>query len=452
MGGLSLGLMQPFNVNHSNPASYSALLLTTFDVGGTASMYETYTSSSFHSYQYNADFAYLSMGFPLIPRKWGVSFGILPYSSVGYSMNEQQFNVAGDAEHHVYEGSGGLNQFYLGTGFKLGRNFSFGVNAAFIFGTIDQVRKVEYPDNSYYNAKLTDETYVSDFYFSGGLIKVFDSLSISRSDSLVMFDTRIEGYEDSLSSLEKQLDSYKKISKGDSTMFASEREKISGLIVELKSQVLDAESSRKKVNVRRQKSDWSLTMGLTGAPSLSLRAKHSQLAQSYYYFNTIEYIRDTIYKVEDKPGELILPFNLGFGFTFREGTRLIAGLDFSLQNWQEYSLFGMKDSLANSWRVNGGLQWTPNDRSIKSYLNLMQYRIGGHYEQTYIQLQNSQLTDYGVSLGFGFPMKRVATVVQMAIEAGRRGTTVHNLVEMNYIKFTIGFTLNDRWFVKDKFD
>src|SRR6188508_1889155 len=51
MGGLSLGLMQPFNVNFNNPASYSSVLLTTFDVGGSASMFEEYTSSSFHSYQ-----------------------------------------------------------------------------------------------------------------------------------------------------------------------------------------------------------------------------------------------------------------------------------------------------------------------------------------------------------------------------------------------------------------
>jgi hypothetical protein len=452
MGGLSLGLMQPFNINHSNPASYSSLLLTTFDVGGTASMYEQYTSSSFHSYEYNADFAYLAMGFPLIPRKWGVSFGILPYSSVGYSMNEQKVNAAGDPEQHVYQGSGGLNQFYVGTGFNLGRNYSFGVNAAFIFGTIDQLRKVEYPDNSYYNAKLTDATYVSDFYFTGGLMKVCDSLKIAKSDSLVMFDARIDNYKDSISSLVLQLDSYKDIAAGDSTMFVYERDKICDRIKEFRRLILESEAARKKVNVRRQKSEWSLTMGLTGAPSLSLRAKHSQLAQSYYYYNNIEYIRDTIYKVEDKPGELVLPFNLGFGFTFREGTRLIAGLDFSAQNWQEYSLFGEQDSLANSWRVNGGLQWTPNDRSIKSYLSLVQYRIGGHYEQTYIQLENSQLADYGVSMGFGFPMKRVATVVQMSIEAGRRGTTIKNLVEMNYIKFTIGFTLNDRWFVKDKFD
>lgn len=82
----------------------------------------------------------------------------------------------------------------------------------------------------------------------------------------------------------------------------------------------------------------------------------------------------------------------------------------------------------------------------------MQYRVGGHFEQTYLQLKNSQLTDYGVSLGFGFPMKRVATTIQFAVEAGRRGTVSNNLVELNYVKCTLGFTLNDRWFIKPKFD
>ena len=452
MGGLRYGLMQPFNINFANPASYSGLLLTTFDVGGSASMYEEYTSTSFHSHQYNAQFAYLSMGFPLIPKKWGLSFGILPFSEVGYNMNEQQFNAAGDAEQHIYEGSGGLNEFYLGTGFSLGKNFYFGVNASYIFGSINQLRKIEYPDNSYYNAKLTDETYVGDFHFNAGLMKTFDSLAVAKSDSIVMFDKRIQTYEDSVLSLQKKLVTISRESSGDSAQRESDRVNIALMIEALRQQILEADFQREKVQTRRQKSDWSLSIGLTGAPSISMKAKHTQLAQNYYYVNGIEFVRDTIYLDEDKPGQMVLPFNIGFGFTFREGTRLIAGLDYSLQNWQDYSLFGEQDSLANSWRLGGGLQWTPNDRAIKSFFKLIQYRIGAHYEQTYLQLKNSQLTDYGVSLGFGFPMKRVATMVQLALEAGRRGTTANNLVEMNYVKLTLGFTLNDRWFIKQKFD
>jgi hypothetical protein len=58
----------------------------------------------------------------------------------------------------------------------------------------------------------------------------------------------------------------------------------------------------------------------------------------------------------------------------------------------------------------------------------------------------------GVSVGFGLPIKRAATMIHFSVEAGKRGTTSGNLIEENYFKCSVGFTLNDRWFVKQKFD
>jgi hypothetical protein len=452
MGGLSFAVSQPFNINYSNPATYSSIALTTFEAAGKGSMYESYNSVSPHAYQYNVDFGYLAMGFPLKLRKWGCSFGLLPYSSVGYSITDRQTNTAGDEEDHIYEGSGGLNQFYIGTGFQVAKNFYAGVNASFLFGTINQLRRIEYPSNSYYNAKINEETIINDFYFNAGLLKVFDSLAIAKSDSIVLFDRKIQACEDSIDVIRGLITAMNKVPAKDSLSLLGSRESFAKIISDLNMQILAADSSRELVTKRKQKSGWSLSIGLTGAPSLSLKAKHTQLAQSYYYVNGIEMPRDTVYNIQDQKGQLVLPFCLGIGFTFKQTNHWIAGADFSLQNWQDYSLFGAKDSLANSWRASGGFQWTPNDRSIKSYFSLIQYRFGGHFEQTYLQLRNSQLTDYGLSMGFGFPMKRVATTIQVSLEAGKRGTIANNLVQLNYVKCTIGFTLNDRWFVKQKFD
>jgi hypothetical protein len=386
------------------------------------------------------------MGFPIVAKKLGLSFGLLPYSNVGYGIADKQKNIDGEDEYHLYEGSGGLNQFYIGTGFLLGKKFYAGVNASFLFGTIDQLRRVEFPSNNLYNTKVTDETIINDFYFSGGLLKIFDSLSIAKSDSIMLFDSRIGMLEDSIAGIQK------KLSGPASALTPSEREAFTGIVAALSQQVLEADSLREHVTKRKQKSGWSLSVGLTGSPSLSLKAKHTHLEQSYYYVNGIEYLRDTVNNVADHKGKLVLPLCLGIGVAIKDNTHWTIGADFSLQNWQDYSLFGEKDSLANSWRAAGGFQWTPNDRSIKSYFNLVQYRLGGHFEQTYLQLHNSQLTDYGFSLGFGFPMKRVATTIQIALEAGKRGTISNNLVGLNYVKCTIGFTLNDRWFIKTKFD
>ncbi len=453
MGGMGFALSQPFNINYTNPATYSSIALTTFEVAGAGSMYEQHNSTSPHAYQYNVDFGYLAMGFPLKAKKWGLSFGLLPFSSVGYGIADRQINkTSGDVQYHLYEGSGGLNQFYLGTGFLLGKNFYAGVNASFLFGTINQLKRVEYPSNSYYNTKVTGETIINNFYFNAGLLKTFDSLAIAKSDSIVLFDKKLEAYEDSIIVLNKLIAALNNVKTGDSITIQTEREALTTSVSELNEIIIQADAAREKVTGRKQKSGWSLSIGLTGSPSLSLNAKHTQLAQSYYYSNGIEYIRDTVYNLQDQKGKLVLPLCLGLGFTFKESNHWIAGADFSIQNWQDYSLFGVKDSLANSWRASGGFQWTPNDRSIKSYFSLIQYRFGGHFEQTYLQLRSSQLVDYGLSLGFGFPMKRVATTVQIAIEAGKRGTIANNLVELNYVKCTIGFTLNDRWFIKQKFD
>ena len=452
MGGIAAALAQPYTINLSNPASYASILLTTFEAAGTGSMYEQHNAVSTHAFQYNADFGYLAMAFPLKARKWGLSFGLLPFSNVGYEIVDHQTNTNGDAEYHIYQGSGGLNQFYIGTGIKLAKNFYAGVNASYLFGNINQLRRVEFPSNNYYNTKVTDETIVNDFYFSGGLLKTFDSLSIAKSDSIVMYDKKIQALEDSLEAIQKLDAALAKGQAKDSSANTGGREGYAKIIDDLNRQISDADAMREHVMKRKQRSSWSLTIGLTGSPSLSLKAKHTQLAQNYYYYNTVEYIRDTIYNIENSKGKLVLPLNLGFGITLKDNAHWIAGGDFSLQNWQDYSLFGMKDSLANSWRAAGGFQWTPNDRSIKSYFSLIQYRFGGHFEQTYLQLRNSQLTDYGLSLGFGFPMKRVATTIQVAFEAGRRGTVANKLVELNYVKCTIGFTLNDRWFIKEKFD
>ena len=452
MGGIGLALSSPFTINYNNPASYSTIALATFEAAGTGSMYELHNATSAHAFQYNVDFGYLAMGFPLKSKKWGLSFGLLPYSSVGYGIADKQTNINGDLEYHLYEGSGGLNQFYVGTGFLLAKNFYAGVNASFLFGTIDQLRRIEYPSNSYYNAKITEETIVNDFYFNAGLLKTFDSLAIAKSDSIVLYDKRIEAYEDSINVLHKLVSALNDATTKDSIAILNERESLAKAIAAVNQEILKADAERESVTRRKQKSGWSLSIGLTGSPSMSLKAKHTQLAQSYYYASTVEYIRDTIYNYQDQKGSLVLPLCLGLGVTLKESTHWIAGADFSLQNWQDYSLFGIKDSLANSWRTSAGFQWTPNDRSIKSYFNLVQYRFGAHFEQTYLQLKNSTLMDYGLSMGFGFPMKRVATTVQLAIEAGRRGTIANNLVELNYVKCTIGFTLNDRWFIKTKFD
>jgi len=43
-------------------------------------------------------------------------------------------------------------------------------------------------------------------------------------------------------------------------------------------------------------------------------------------------------------------------------------------------------------------------------------------------------------------------MVSTGIEFGRMGTTNQNLIEENYIRFVLGISLKERWFVKKKYN
>lgn len=83
----------------------------------------------------NGSLGYLALGFP-IPKVGGISFGILPYSTVSYNINQTTTIDSIGKVNYNYVGSGGLYQFYTGAGIKY-KNLRLGVNVRYIFGSIE---------------------------------------------------------------------------------------------------------------------------------------------------------------------------------------------------------------------------------------------------------------------------------------------------------------------------
>jgi hypothetical protein len=452
MGGIAIGANTPFNINVSNPASYSSIALTTFEMAVNGNFIQLKNSTQIQNTN-NASLSYFALAFPVVYKKWGMSFGLLPYSNVGYNINDSQSNADSAEEFHSYNGSGGLNQFYIGNAWSPYKNFSIGANASYLFGDLTQVRRVFYESASnYLNLRVTEVSHIGDLFFNYGMQYTFDSLRTAPSDSVAMFNKQLDKIEDSLSVISRLLTELDNLAKSDSAASASQKQNLASAISSLKNEMTKAETQRSAVVNRKQKSNWSLILGLTGSPSANISGNHTLLSENYRLYFEQEIVRDTIQNTTDENSKLVLPLSVGFGFSLKQGSRWIVGGDFSMQNWKDYSIFGSKDSLADSWRTSAGAQFTPNERDIKSYWKAVQYRLGFHYSQTYLQLRNSQLSEYGVTIGFGLPIKRVATTLQFSAEAGRRGTISNSLIEENYIKLSVGFTLNDRWFVKPKYD
>jgi hypothetical protein len=108
-------------------------------------------------------------------------------------------------------------------------------------------------------------------------------------------------------------------------------------------------------------------------------------------------------------------------------------------------------------RASLGAQFIPDPRPNAIYLKRVHYRLGMRYMQTALELKNTPLNEYGLVVGFGFPVGRSFilqnfSMVNIGVEFGQRGTVTNGLIKENYLKASIGFTINDRWFQKPKFD
>lgn len=136
MGGTGIGMRNGTLVNTLNPASYSAVdsLTMLFDAGLTG-QFTNFKEKATSANSRTADFDY-AVGLFRVKRHLGVSFGLLPYSDVGYTYTIQSFldNTIGSISE-TYKGTGGLHQAFIGAGWNPVKPLSVGVNAAYLWGT-----------------------------------------------------------------------------------------------------------------------------------------------------------------------------------------------------------------------------------------------------------------------------------------------------------------------------
>lgn len=136
----------------------------------------------------------------------------------------------------------------------------------------------------------------------------------------------------------------------------------------------------------------------------------------------------------------------GLGLMYKD--KLTIGIDYLKENWSETKLFD--EEYKNSETYSLGVEFIPNKRSLRSYLSVVSYRFGVHYADSYIKIGNESIKDYGLSIGFGFPLRRSATNLNVSFDFGRRGE--NTILEENYAKLSLSFSLFSVWFYKQKYE
>lgn len=139
MNGVGLGFRKGNEVNPLNPASYSSVdsLTMIFDAGLSGQI-TNFKENGTRLNGKSAGFDYI-VGTLRAAKNFGLSFGVLPYSNVGYKYSNNQKTEAFSTTV-TNEGNGGLHQLYLGAGWRIFKPLSLGVNISYLWG--DTERKI----------------------------------------------------------------------------------------------------------------------------------------------------------------------------------------------------------------------------------------------------------------------------------------------------------------------
>lgn len=376
MGGIGNAMYGGGLINTCNPATLAKMdsLAFLFDAGVyfKSSTFSTSTKSERGA---NASFDYVAFAFG-ITDWWKTGLGVRPYSTSGYKMVVQGYSEGMGSYNTVFKGSGGINQAFWTNAFRLGKHFSIGANAYYVFGDGQHLTTI-YPDSTnILGARRSDDVMISSFMFDYGL----------------MFDTQLG-------------------------------------------------------------SDMSLSVGVTYQQPIKLRGKQTTFIRSIMETmdTDVEYLIDTVvYKVNEH-ASVSMPQGVGAGFTLQKKNRWTLGVDFDWTQWSHFAREGETEELKNSWRVAAGFEYMPRFSSVSNYFRRVHYRIGGSYEHGPLYLNDRYINKVGVTAGLSLPLPRSLSKVNLAVEVGQYGTKTNGLIRENYVRFDIGISVYERWFVKRRY-
>ncbi len=388
-GGANLALKEPLNINSTNPASYTAIDLTTFEVGMQFGLLEQKQRNPDVVLNNNiSGIRYFSIGVPLTDW-WGSAAGLQPYSLKGYNITTSRIGPDEIAIDDQFSGSGGLNKLYWGNAFKLAEGLSLGVNTSYYFGKLQEQNIILW-DGPYYNSIVDENAKISGFRFDFGARYIYE------------------------------------------------------------------------IN---EKSD--LAIGLTFANQSNLKADVDRYA---YVTNNSGLSIDSLDAVESYDENMTMPNEFGIGFTYgRKSERALnyawaINGDFQFYQGSGFTSYNGRQNLQDGYRMELGGFVTPalavkGGERKNNYLGLVEYRLGGFYENTPFAVAGTQLTDYGITFGLGLPVRQrnlapgevKNSMINLGVILGRRGTLENGLIQESYLNFYLGISLNDKWFIKYKY-
>ena len=205
MGGIGVSQPQFWSINNVNPALLVFNYNTSFQAGMLVES-RTIKSDSIKQKGTYGNLNYLVVAFPVKSGKWTTSAGLMPFTNMNYKMVysdpviDNSTGLPIDTAKVLEQGSGGLNQFYWSNGVRIHDDFSVGLKATYIFGSVvkDYSNNItlDPPPPVPFIVAVKEKTFVKDFLFSAGLS--FSKDSIGRKQNYRISAGLVYGFSTNL--------------------------------------------------------------------------------------------------------------------------------------------------------------------------------------------------------------------------------------------------------------
>lgn len=134
LGGLGYGWNDSSSFSNTNPASYSNIRTSIFDIG-MKGKFQQLKQGQIDEVTNYISFSYIALGFPLNQKhNWGMSFGMSPISRIGYKNSSSFLADTSTIAVESLDRQGGFNKLFLGSSISIIKNLNLGVNVAYVFG------------------------------------------------------------------------------------------------------------------------------------------------------------------------------------------------------------------------------------------------------------------------------------------------------------------------------
>ncbi|MFT6716486.1 MAG: hypothetical protein ACJA0Q_001127 [Saprospiraceae bacterium] len=392
-GGLSTTYDSRYFINPENPASYGKIKYTV----GEAGLYYSnnyYSDSTGTGTNSSFNIGHFGFAFPILSNM-GVALGIMPYSKTDYNYSFNDVNQDNLSIKRKFKGKGNLSQLFLGTGFSI-NNFSFGVNGKYIFGELTKAEHLEFLSGDFTNIRNQEITLVRGLTAQAGAIY---EIPVGEKHTLKLGGTFNLGNN----------------------------------IAANKYQVINNYSSStatvdNEVVVIENHTEGTVLLNTESDPTKQ---------------------------------DITLPHEYKAGISFSKKGRYYLGLDYKNSAWDVFKIGGISQGMARQQNLILGGEYIPNKdaKGIENYFKSVIYRAGINYGNSSIVTNGEQLTEYGIKFGLGFPLKKYkyesekfGSYLFTSIGYDRISAENPGSISEHYFKINFSVILNDKWFVKRKFD